>query len=108
MRGRILSLVALAVGIGFFGASLPSGSLPQQVIAFFAVILLIGAGVLWLQERRRDPYDLGLLKEIHDRKEIEEIEREEEDFDYGSIVCPHCQTVRDKRIPACPNCGRSF
>lgn len=107
MNGRILSLVASGVAIGLLGAAFPMGSLPSLVATFFAVASFAGAFLLWIQKRSRSKYDLGLLREVHEKEEVRNLEVEE-DHDYGTVVCLACQTVYDRRLPACPNCGRAF
>ena len=89
--------------------------------AFFARIYFIGLAfgiaaiyfaAMGVRSLRKDPYDLKLLKEIEEKEELREIEREMEEYDPFSqedtVYCSHCDEVFDARFSRCPSCGRIF
>lgn len=59
-------------------------------------------GVLLL---RRDPYDLSLLREVHERGQLPESEAEDAPDD--AVYCRHCHEAYPASCLQCPRCGRT-
>ena len=59
-----------------------------------------------LRNVHRDPYDLTLLKEIHEREELEAA-AEAHRLDEGDVVCSRCGHVYGSKFKVCPNCMQS-
>ncbi len=89
--------------------------------AFFARIYFIGLAfgiaaiyfaAMGVRSLRRDPYDLKLLKEIEEKEELREIEREIDEYELfnqeEALYCSYCDEVFDARLSRCPSCGRIF
>ncbi len=99
---RICLFLLLLIGAALFGGQ------PQWAATF--AIAALGAAA-WLahgmaKERpSRDPYDLRLLREVHEKAQMGEVDAEVAD-DAG-IICPHCGTIYAAWIPVCPNCKHS-
>jgi hypothetical protein len=85
----------------FAGAVGSSAALPAVFVAGFA--FLVAAIIAF--NNRRDKYDLGVLRQVHDRELVEEIELPEPS-DYDSVHCLHCGTVYTNDLQVCPNCGQ--
>lgn len=104
MRSRALSRFAIAVlcilAAGAVGARMP-------MIGLGLAIVGIVFAFLGFRELRpaRDPYDLKLLREIHEKEEIRNVRVPESVS--NNIVCPVCGEVYGNDLPLCPNCGRS-
>ncbi len=95
----------LILGIAF--GLIWAATLASPLISGFAAAVSLGcfvvAGGLSIQGLRRGKYDLRELQRVHEREELDSIEvGAPEDAD--GIVCVHCGTVYDRRIPVCPNC----
>lgn len=55
----------------------------------------------------RDRYSLEALREIDDRAEAHRLLDEEPSVSAeAEVVCPSCFEPHDRRLPACPRCGR--
>lgn len=54
---------------------------------------------------RRDPYDLGLLREVHERDQLPTSEAEEAPDD--AVYCRHCHEAYPASCLQCPRCGRT-
>ena len=82
--------------LGLFGIALALGS-----FVYLGALFLKDKG----QKRYTDPYDLNLLKEIHDRETFEGADRTHipEDADK---VCPHCGHLYGHKFKVCPMCGK--
>lgn len=94
--------LAFAIAAGAFSTSPPI----RTLLALAAGASLLRAISLATSERRASKYDLGALKDFHEREEARQIELDEpEEFD--SVHCFHCGTVYSNQLPACPHCGRS-
>lgn len=99
-----LIYVGLAVACMLLQPSFASDMRAVYGLAVLSAGFLTAAAWTWYRARR-DPYDLGLLREIHEREELSTIEPELV-VDGGEIICPHCQTPYMSRLPVCPNCKR--
>jgi hypothetical protein len=104
LKSRAISRFATAVlcilAAGAVGARMPVIGL------VFACVGLVFA-YLGFRDLRpaRDPYDLKLLREIHEQEEIRNVRVPEARGD--NVVCPTCGEVYGNDLPACPRCGRS-
>lgn len=67
--------------------------------AFIVVAMWIGFAE---SRRRRDPYSLQTLRELHEEGEPGE---EEVEGNFDSILCRCCGEIYSNRIPVCPRCG---
>jgi rubrerythrin len=86
------------MGVPYVGISL-------MVLSFFSfmylgTMLLKGNG----EKKYRDPYDLGLLKEIHERASWEEADMHIPEN--ADVVCPHCGHLYGQKLKICPMCKR--
>lgn len=99
-------LTALGLGLVLLGGALAASERVSLPLLAGGVVLMAIAGYRWLRGRTRDRYDLGALREVHDRVELEEIEVGTAREDAGSITCPHCLQAYDRRLGICPNCRR--
>ena len=97
---RVCVFLVLLMGAAAFGGQ-PSIAAPLAIAALAAAVWL---AVGFAQTARRDPYDLKLLREIHEREEMGE---EEDVAGDAGIVCPHCGNVYAPWMPVCPSCRRS-
>lgn len=89
---------SLLMGVPMFG--------PLLMAAAVVSFLLMGWALLSERsgKRYRDEYDLELLKDIHEQKEIDKIDHVAADAD---VVCPHCGSVYGSVFKVCPHCRRS-
>lgn len=58
-----------------------------------------------LGKRYRDPYDLRLLHDIHEREEMSGAQDIEVDPD-ADVVCPYCGHLYGSKFKVCPMCKR--
>jgi hypothetical protein len=95
--------VAAGLALLLFGAAI--GATPAAMPAFavggfaFAVALVVAL------KDRKDKYDLGMLRTLHERELVDSIEIPEPE-EYDAVVCIHCGTAYSARFPTCPNCGQ--
>lgn len=91
--------VALAFGVG------PAGVIGKTAGVFalicFAAFLFESASGRRLFRSR---YDLSLLKEVHERKVLAELDPGHVSSEADEIVCPACGQPYPKRILLCPRC----
>ena len=81
--------------------------------AVFSLVVVVAglstAVAIWVgvhdRVRLRDRYDLGTLREIHEREELSELDPGTVDPEADKVVCLHCNHQYHSRFPACPNCG---
>ena len=66
---------------------------------YFGTLLLKDSG----QKRYDDPYDLGLLREVHERKQFDAAD-ETQIPESADIVCPHCGHTYGGKFRVCPMC----
>lgn len=84
---------------GVIGARMPVIGLTLAVVGLIYAYL----GYRDLRPAR-DPYDLKLLREIHEREELKNVRVPESIAD--SVLCPSCGEVYDNDLSICPRCGR--
>jgi len=96
-------MVSLIAGTVFMGV--PYLGVSFMVLSFAAFMylgatLLKGSG----ERRYRDPYDLNLLKEIHERANWDEADMQVPEN--ADVVCPHCGHLYGQKLKVCPMCRR--
>jgi hypothetical protein len=98
-------LVSLIASIGFAGFPYVR---TVFLVAAAICFMLLGVGLMRSGDRAkyRDPYDLGLLREIDEQEQWAQVD-ETELQNGADIVCPHCGHVFGGRFPVCPSCKRS-
>jgi len=103
------SLIAGMVGFAILGFALGANPFGQASIVLAALVGL-GALVVRLYElkpQKKDAYDLALLKQIHERKEMAKIDDELGEFETtGKAICLNCGDEYDPRLGRCPRCRR--
>ncbi|MCW5946117.1 MAG: hypothetical protein KIT74_03725 [Fimbriimonadales bacterium] len=103
-RAAAISRFASAILCLFFAAVL-GARMPVIGIGFaVAGLVLAFLGYRDLRDKR-DPYDLSLLKEIHEEEELRNVRVPESTGD--NVMCPACGEVYTNEFPICPRCGRS-
>ena len=71
-----------------------------------AVVGLLGILVFAVRRlRRRDPYDLEALREVHERATVQTLLEEEPIPDSDTVVCRNCGASYAATIGVCPECG---
>ncbi|HRI43529.1 MAG TPA: hypothetical protein PLL78_06475 [Fimbriimonadaceae bacterium] len=100
---RPIGVVALALALALLGGAL-STTPHGQALLVIAGLLFVGAIVWAVRERRpTSRYDLGELRRIEEEEVLAAAGWEATD-DADEIVCPNCGTIRESRLPICPNC----
>lgn len=85
---------------------IPYFGLLFMAMGVFAFIALGTALMKGSREKKyTDPYDLELLREIHEREAWSEADTIEEDPE-ADIVCPHCGHIYGHKFGVCPQCKR--
>lgn len=74
-------------------------------IAGFSALVAIGNAIRG-RVRLPDRYDLGTLREIHEREELMDLDPGTLDPEADRVVCFYCNHQYHSRFPACPHCGR--
>lgn len=101
----VLRYLALAVGLWLLGGAVWGGSmLLGQAFVLLGGLACVGAIVHGVARARSSRYDLGRLREIHERAEFEEVE-DEASPDAEFVVCIHCGDAYHRRYPTCPRCA---
>ncbi len=54
----------------------------------------------------RESYDLGELRQLHDKEQLRAIELTEQG-DFDGVQCLACGELYSARFPVCPSCGSS-
>lgn len=96
--------LALAVGALLLAVALPAFALPLALVSGVGFVWAFVVGVL-PRLRRRDSYDLGELKRVHEEEEMRSLDPEGALGLPEKVVCPRCFTEYPHRIGACPRCG---
>lgn len=96
--------VAIAVVCALGALALAAVPLLSALLAFAAVACLLAP---ILMRRRRDKYDLGTLKEFHEREKEGPLPDVGSVHDADTVTCPHCFEIYDANSGVCRNCGRS-
>lgn len=99
-------LVAIGVvGLLISGATAgtPAVAQPIFVVSALAVVTSLVMFGKDLLSRKRDPYDLNLLREIHEAPPSDEFVGKQE---WGDVLCPVCGTEYPGDRLVCPRCGR--
>jgi hypothetical protein len=96
---------ALALAFAMGATAFSTAPFVQNLLLLLSALCGVAVGAHVLAGKRSARYDLGVLREVHEREEALEIELDEpQEFD--SVHCLHCDTVYSSRLPACPQCGR--
>ncbi len=97
-----IGLALLLLSPAFAG----NGSLAGVAVGTASTLVLVGAGLKLFESGwfRRDPYDLGKLREVHDRASWSETDVPEVDPD-AEILCLNCGDPYEPRFLSCPRCG---
>lgn len=74
------------------------------LVVLYGIFLLAQAVPDWVK-KHSDPYSLEALREVHERKEYDEMELTAPE-DAEGVMCPHCFETYSAKLPCCPNCGR--
>lgn len=95
-------LQAAAVGIvlPFLAILLPNLAVP---IACVTACLFLFVLFHYIRDRRGRRYSLSALREIHERDQLPDHERPEDD---GLVYCMFCGSSYDPKYPLCPDCQR--
>ncbi|HEY3781919.1 MAG TPA: hypothetical protein VGL56_12610 [Fimbriimonadaceae bacterium] len=104
-RAVIIAVVMVSLIAGTVLMGIPYLGIFFMVLSF-ASFMYLGATLLKGdgERRYRDPYDLNLLKEIHERANWDEANMPNpEDAD---VVCPHCGHLYGQKLKICPMCKR--
>jgi rubrerythrin len=72
------------------------------MMVFGAIATSIYALGRW---RKRDPYDLGALREVQERETVRALLDEETPPDSNTVVCRNCGACYSAHIGVCPECG---
>ena len=110
MRPKNPMILVAAVLVSLLGAvafnSLPYFGILFMAIAVLSILVLMGVVVRNSVERRRsDPYDLQLLRDIHEQEEFERADAEH--IEESDTICPHCGHLYGPKFRICPACKRS-
>jgi hypothetical protein len=98
------------VGLGIVCCFASLGLWPVRILGealcVCAVVCFVGA-IAALPGLLRSRYDLGALREVHERETVKLllIENPDEPAEFDSIHCLNCGEVYNLRIPICPSCG---
>lgn len=99
----------LYTGIGLIGILVAGAVWPIPILrdslVVAAGIAFAGAAVHLVGARSRSQYDLGALRKVHERAELDEIELHEP-TNYDSVQCV-CGETYASSLPVCPRCRRS-
>ena len=107
MPGWAYVLAALATVCMLLAWSLPVPAGLSTALAGLASVMFVVVAIPPIVKllRKRDPYDLGTLREVHERANWEEVEGTAID-DEADMMCPCCGVVYGRVLPVCPNCRR--
>jgi hypothetical protein len=75
------------------------------VLALMSVLFAIGGSLKILFSGRRDKYDLNLLREVHEKAELNQAGDDYVSPEADEVVCIRCTQTYGTRFPACPHCG---
>jgi len=102
------------IGIVLFIAAKELGQFPfvRNSLVIFSCALLLAAVVLTVvplvRRAARDPYDLSVLKEVHEKEVLRNLDPDAEvQRDFDSVVCTCCGSVYSNRLHVCPACRKS-
>ncbi len=96
--------LALAAGALLLAVALPAFAAPFLLVSVAGCGWAFAVGLL-PRLRRRDAYDLGELRRVHDEEEIRALDDEGAMGLPEKVVCPRCFTEYPHRLGACPKCG---
>ena len=83
----------------------PISVVRYTVLACVAAGLAAALYFATLGMRRRDPYDLEALREVHEREAVQALLDDEPTPDSDSVVCRNCGACYPAGIGVCPECG---
>src|SRR5690348_9516241 len=96
-------MVCLLMGTSFL--VIPFIGIFISLAAVVAFVVLAVYSVKSASPRFKDPYDLRLLREVHEKREMEKVD-ENEIPEGADVVCPHCGHLYGSKFRICPNCKR--
>jgi hypothetical protein len=107
MPGWAYVLAALATLCMLLAWALPVPEGLSMALAALASVMFVIVAIPPIMKllRKRDPYDLGALRQVHERAGWAEGEETPID-DEADMVCPCCGEVYGRVLPACPSCKR--
>ena len=102
-------------GFGWFagGAMLTcfiafGGEFFRPMVIAAVAMFVIGAWQAWRPRLKRDPYDLGALRDLEEQEELRRaMEEAAPPEDPDTVTCPFCLREYSVRFPVCPHCRRS-
>lgn len=103
-RGTAIGYLAAAMASLLLAAAAGARLPALGLLAIGSCLVFAVLGLLALRQRR-DPYDLQLLREIHEREEM--LKARVPDPHGDLVYCPYCSDVYSSEYPMCPKCGRS-
>lgn len=95
--------VALATAGVLLVTATPHAGYVPVVLWLIAFCLAAAIVARVFAVKKRDPYDLNLLREIHEKEEVASIVVPDVMDDAG-VVCPHCGERYSAVFPCCPQC----
>lgn len=95
----LAAVVLMSLGAGLM---FPFRFIGVAVIAFGFCLAVPQAMEMW--RARRNPYDLSLLREIHEREAARD-EPEEDNAERDMIYCHRCNLSVPETYSICPECG---
>ncbi len=102
-----LVLLAASAAAGLLLPFAPPGSAARATLAAAAILALAAAVALaFVGRAKKGRYDLGELKKVQEREELDALYKQEVKPMEEEVVCLSCHSAFDARLPACPNCGR--
>ena len=101
VRWVVPTAFTLLLGMG-------AGILHSPLLAVGALLSLVATGVaIVLDFTTRSRYDLGALRELHEREEVARLDPDSLQGTGDSFLCLYCNEVYSSDFRACPKCGKS-
>src|SRR5579862_9132417 len=75
-----------------------------SLIVAAAIMASVAAWELIRMVRVRTKYDLGALREFHEKEELRQLDPGEVAEDADTVICLCCGGSRPRRIAVCPYC----
>ena len=105
MLSKVTWIVPTALAVVFAMMFVATGL--TVFVAPCGLALLCLGWALWRDFKPRSKYDLSLLRDIHEKEELAELDDSVGVIQYDDYLCPYCRTLFSTEHRNCPNCGRA-